>query len=250
MFPSPHPRHRRHNTSPHASPALSPPQTIPPLPPLPLPHAQVHHHYHPITMRKTAELPTHSTSSDPVDVAFALDLDDDDGMNNKGHAADADSSLLRAAPSPYHGSKWSVKPHAPLTTTMSRTLFTLPTTLAKYDVFARAQRPRLASITSQPRPCSPSLLGSPTLTLPTSERLVEPHPHWIGSPHDSSRYQDYLRAALAPDVHKMPPAALRTFCRGPGGPRGPCLSGHQHPTEHAIDPKNAVGECARDPGGS
>ncbi|KAH9058026.1 hypothetical protein EDB83DRAFT_2315988 [Lactarius deliciosus] len=71
------------------------------------------------------------------------------------------------------------------------------------------------------------------------ECLVEPHPHQIGSPHDSPGYQDYLHAALAPDVHKMPPAVLHIH-HSPGGHHSPRLSGHQHPREHAINPKNTV----------
>ncbi|KAH9029585.1 pyridoxal phosphate-dependent transferase [Lactarius pseudohatsudake] len=35
---------------------------------------------------------------------------------------------------------------------------------------------------------------------------------------------------------------IRLFRRGPCAPRGLCLIGHQHPTEHAIDPEHAARE--------
>ncbi|KAH9010165.1 hypothetical protein EDB83DRAFT_2322540 [Lactarius deliciosus] len=103
---------------------------------------------------------------------------------------------------------------------MSHTLFAPPTTLAKYrsphmlNIVATPPSPTSVGPSSPPlswdcassqfstaRPCSPLLLNPPTLTLLSRERLVGPHPHRIGSPHDSSWYQDYLCAALAPDVH-------------------------------------------------
>ncbi|KAH9048613.1 hypothetical protein EDB83DRAFT_2522885 [Lactarius deliciosus] len=187
MFPSSHPRHRHHLRA-SCSPAIAPPQTIPPSTASTLPHAQVHRHYHPIMMRKTA--PTHSTSSSfsiPAHAPSAAITATK--MNNEGHAADADSRYPHPIPT------WVPSP--------------LLATLAKYDVPARAQRPRHLSIICQHRPLQPTFtveLREPTVLNTTRERLVEPRPHRIGLPHGSPRYQNYLRAALAPDVHKTPSA--------------------------------------------
>ncbi|KAH8989355.1 hypothetical protein EDB86DRAFT_3081090 [Lactarius hatsudake] len=120
---------------------------------------------------------------------------------------------------------------------MSRTQFITPTTLAKYDVPVCAQRPRHVS----PKLKTPSLEASSpnpswveSTPVPPSQpgpSLLDRFPPWVAMNIRSKQSRKMLLRCWL--------GSLVAFVIM----RGPHLGGHQHPTEHAVDPENAAGEC-------